>query len=202
MLAFGQILCARPFHGATFHRTRIDGYDDGYGERRRISMGRKAREIGPLAVSRLGSPGLHFVGGVAGLVRQVNQRGARSWVLRVQVGDKRRNMGPGGFPDISLAGAREAARHARAKVRDGIDTVANSRRCSAGPPQRPAPRGPQCTRVRVAPWRHVVGHEPDRGAAPDDERPGRLLRKSRNQDGQRDLDERCTPPMVSFGVPL
>ena len=90
-------------------------------------MGRKAKELGPLAVSRLASPGLHFVGGVAGLALQVNQRGARSWVLRVQVGDKRRDMGLGGFPDVSLAGAREAAREARAKVRDGIDPVANSR---------------------------------------------------------------------------
>ena len=54
-------------------------------------MGRKAKELGPLAVSRLASPGLHFVGGVAGLALQVNQRGARSWVLRVQVGDKRRD---------------------------------------------------------------------------------------------------------------
>ena len=90
-------------------------------------MGRKAKELGPLAVSRLASPGLHFVGGVAGLALQVNQRGARSWVLRVQVGNKRRDMGLGGFPDVSLAGARDAAREARAKVRDGIDPVANSR---------------------------------------------------------------------------
>ena len=90
-------------------------------------MGRKAKELGPLAVSRLASPGLHFVGGVAGLALQVNQRGARSWVLRVQVGDKRRDMGLGGFPDVPLAGAREAAREARAKVRDGVDPIATSR---------------------------------------------------------------------------
>ena len=46
-------------------------------------MGRKAKELGPLAVSRLASPGLCFVGGVAGLALQINKRGARSWVLRV-----------------------------------------------------------------------------------------------------------------------
>jgi integrase len=90
-------------------------------------MGRKARELGSLAVSRLAAPGLHFVGGVAGLALQVNERGARSWVLRVQVGDKRRDMGLGGFPDVSLAGAREAARAAREKLRQGIDPVAHSR---------------------------------------------------------------------------
>jgi len=90
-------------------------------------MARKAKELGPLAVNRLAAPGLHFVGGVAGLALQVNERGARSWVLRVQIGDKRRDMGLGGFPDVSLAGAREAARAARAKVRAGIDPVADSR---------------------------------------------------------------------------
>ena len=72
-------------------------------------------------------PAFHVVGGVAGLALQVNQRGARSWVLRVQIGDKRRDMGLGGFPDVSLAGAREAAREARAKVRNGVDPVADSR---------------------------------------------------------------------------
>ena len=36
-------------------------------------------------------------------------------------------MGLGGFPDVSLPGAREAAREARAKVRDGVDPIANSR---------------------------------------------------------------------------
>ena len=90
-------------------------------------MARKAQELGPLAVSRLASPGLHFVGGVAGLALQINERGARSWVLRIKVGDKRRDMGLGGFPDVSLAGAREAARAARAKVKDGIDPVAHAR---------------------------------------------------------------------------
>ena len=42
-------------------------------------------------------------------------------------GDKCRDMGLVGFPDVSLAGAREAAREARAKVRDGVDPVADSR---------------------------------------------------------------------------
>ena len=90
-------------------------------------MGRKATELGPLAVSRLASPGLHFVGGVAGLALKINERGARSWVLRIKVGDKRRDMGLGGFPDVPLAGARDAARAARAKVREGIDPVADGR---------------------------------------------------------------------------
>ncbi len=90
-------------------------------------MGRKAKELGPLAVNRLTTPGLHFVGGVAGLALQATASGARSWVLRIQVGDKRRDMGLGGFPDVTLASARDAARTARAKVKEGVDPIANAR---------------------------------------------------------------------------
>lgn len=86
-------------------------------------MGRKALEKGPLQVARLKEPGLHFVGGVDGLALQVLPTGGRTWVLRMMVGDKRRSMGLGGYPDVTLAQAREAARQARAKVREGIDPI-------------------------------------------------------------------------------
>lgn len=86
-------------------------------------MPKKAQELSPLAVSRLAKPGFHFVGGVAGLALQVLPSGGRSWVLRATVGTKRRDMGLGGFPDVTLADAREAARVARAKVRSGIDPI-------------------------------------------------------------------------------
>lgn len=87
------------------------------------NMPKKAQELSPLAVSRLAKPGYHFVGGVAGLVLQVLPSGGRSWVLRATVGTKRRDMSLGGFPDVTLADAREAARAARAKVRSGIDPI-------------------------------------------------------------------------------
>lgn len=86
-------------------------------------MARKAKELGPLEVSRLNMPGLHFVGGVAGLALQVTIAGARCWVLRAAVGGKRRHMGLGGYPDVTLAGAKEAARVARSQISDGIDPI-------------------------------------------------------------------------------
>lgn len=86
-------------------------------------MGRKAIEKGAIQVARLRTPGLHFVGGVDGLALQVLPTGGRTWVLRATVGDKRREMGLGGYPDVPLSQAREAARQARAKIREGVDPI-------------------------------------------------------------------------------
>lgn len=86
-------------------------------------MARKAKELGPLAVSRLTEPGMHAVGGVAGLYLQILPSGGRSWVLRATVGARRRDMGLGGYPDVTLAGAREAARKARERIADGFDPI-------------------------------------------------------------------------------
>ena len=86
-------------------------------------MPRKAAELSPLSISRLKESGLWAVGGVAGLYLHVNDRGARSWILRVVVGDKRRDMGLGGYPDIGVADARQKAREARLKIEQGIDPI-------------------------------------------------------------------------------
>ena len=87
-------------------------------------MTRKAKDLSALEVNRLKLPGNHAVGGVAGLYLYVNETGARSWILRVMVGDKRRHMGLGGFPDVPLAQAREKARQARNAIAQGVDPIA------------------------------------------------------------------------------
>ncbi len=79
--------------------------------------------MGPLAVSRLTKPGLHAVGGVPGLALQVLKSGGRTWILRVMIGPRRREMGLGGYPGVTLAMAREAAREARDLIRRGIDPI-------------------------------------------------------------------------------
>lgn len=87
-------------------------------------MPRIAKELGPLAVKGLTTAGLHPVGGVAGLMLQVSPTGTRSWLLRVKVGDKRREIGLGAFPGVNLALAREKAQATRDDITKGIDPVA------------------------------------------------------------------------------
>jgi integrase len=53
-----------------------------------------------------------------------NERpGAKSWVFRFQLDGKRRDMGLGPYPDISLAEARRRASDHRNQRRDGIDPL-------------------------------------------------------------------------------
>ncbi len=74
-------------------------------------MAIKAETLSALAVGRLKTPELWAVGGVAGLYLAVNQGRARSWVLRVVIGTKRRDMGLGGFSDVTLEQARHFQGH-------------------------------------------------------------------------------------------
>lgn len=87
-------------------------------------MAKKAKSLTAVEVKRLTTTGKHAVGGVAGLYLYVNEMGARSWVLRVMIGEKRRSMGLGGYPDVTLAQAWEKAREAREKIDQGIDPIA------------------------------------------------------------------------------
>lgn len=91
-------------------------------------MPRKAKELSALEVKRLSHPGegrnaTFAVGGIDGLMMQITPSGARSWLLRCKVGDRRRHIGLGGFPDVTLAQARERAREAREMIWQGIDPV-------------------------------------------------------------------------------
>lgn len=95
-------------------------------------MARKvAEEKGALAVRGLTKPGLHFVGGVPGLALQITKSGARSWVLRATVGSRRRDIGLGGYPGVTLARAREKADAEREKIRAGVDPVEARRAAKA-----------------------------------------------------------------------
>lgn len=87
-------------------------------------MPKIAKELSALQVSRLADPGHHAVGGVTGLYLYITPTGARSWVLRTLIAGKRRHMGLGAFPSVTLAMAREKARAARSEVEAGVDPIA------------------------------------------------------------------------------
>ncbi len=90
-------------------------------------MPKKAKELQALAVSRIKAVGMNFVGGVDGLALQVAASGAKSWILRVMVAGKRRHLGLGGYPAVTLQGAQGAARKAREKIKAGIDPIQEGR---------------------------------------------------------------------------
>jgi integrase len=94
-------------------------------------MPRKAKELGPLQVGRLKEPGKYHVGGVAGLILVVGETGAKSWVLRYRISGRRREMGLGGFPDVTLAGAHKAAREAHERIKTGFDPIEHSVKAKA-----------------------------------------------------------------------
>ncbi|MEQ8483929.1 MAG: integrase arm-type DNA-binding domain-containing protein [Pseudomonadales bacterium] len=86
-------------------------------------MPKKAPELAAYQVKRLKRPGKHAVGGVAGLLLYVKPGGSRSWVFRVQVGDRRPDIGLGGYPDVPLEQARKRARDIREQIYQGIDPL-------------------------------------------------------------------------------
>ena len=67
-------------------------------------------------------PGKHFDGQGLMLIKQ--RKDAGKWIVRLVIDGKRREMGLGRWPDVSIAEAREHAAQARRKVREGVDPVA------------------------------------------------------------------------------
>jgi len=100
-------------------------------------MPKQAKELKDLQVRRLtcsistetGKPckTLHAVGGIPGLLLQITPTGARSWILRTMVNNKRRDIGLGPYPEIPLKSAREKARQLKELIRQGIDPIKEKR---------------------------------------------------------------------------
>ena len=73
-------------------------------------------------------PGLHGDG--ATLYLAVAPGGSKSWIQRVTVDGRRRDIGLGGYPAVSLAKARQRAMANRVAIADGIDPLAEKRRAN------------------------------------------------------------------------
>ncbi len=70
-------------------------------------------------------PGKHTDGHGLTLVKSSKDIG--SWVLRICIDKKRREMGLGSWPEVSIAEARAAAAHIRSTKRQGIDPIKERR---------------------------------------------------------------------------
>jgi integrase len=84
-------------------------------------MPKIAKELSPLAISKINERGWHAVGHVAGLGLKLSSTGARSWVMRVMVAGKRREFGLGSYPTTQLASAKDRARSTRDQIFAGND---------------------------------------------------------------------------------
>jgi integrase len=78
-------------------------------------------KLSAIEVAKAKGPAVLHDGG--GLYLRVSATGAKSWVFRYQLDGKRRDMGLGPFPDISLAEARNKATTHRKQRHDGTDPL-------------------------------------------------------------------------------
>lgn len=87
-------------------------------------MTRRLHKLTDIGAKTLKKPGRHSDGG--GLYLNISQSGTKSWLFMwVPRGGKRREMGIGGYPMVTLAKARERAFECRTVVADGGDPIAD-----------------------------------------------------------------------------
>ena len=85
--------------------------------------------LSSVKVQSLRKPGLHLVGGAPGLGLLVSETGGRSWILRITIRGRRRDVGLGSFEFVTLADARQKAFEIRKTVHvDGIDPIEQKRK--------------------------------------------------------------------------
>jgi hypothetical protein len=94
-------------------------------------MPKKAEELKDKAVRAIVNAnvkGRYAVGRVSGLVIQVIPPDAASWILRTTINGKRKEIGLGGYPEISLSVAREKALELKSKIdKEDFDPVESKR---------------------------------------------------------------------------
>ena len=98
-----------------------------------IGMPKIAKILTAIEVKRITKVGWHAVGGVAGLLLQVREPAKasspipRSWILRVRIGEERKAIGLGPYPQVSLSEAREHAKKLVVDARKGVNLVTRKR---------------------------------------------------------------------------
>ena len=86
-------------------------------------MPKKAKNLTAIEVKRLTKAGRHAVGTISGLLLDVKDTGVKSWILRTMIAERRRSIGLGPYPEVSLSIAHEKARAAKALIENGVDPI-------------------------------------------------------------------------------
>jgi integrase len=86
------------------------------------ARGNQVGKLNPKQVENLTEAGTYEDGD--GLRLVVKPTGRKSWLLRFQLAGRRREMGLGSFPEVSLKKARQDASAKRTQLSDGIDPLA------------------------------------------------------------------------------
>lgn len=86
-------------------------------------MARNINKLTARGLVSLTEPGLYGDG--SGLYFQVSKWRTQSWLYRFSLNKRRRDMGLGPYPDVTLQAARDKAAECRALVREGVDPIEN-----------------------------------------------------------------------------
>ena len=91
-----------------------------------------------LQVKAMKLPGRYSDGN--GLYLRIAPGGSKQWVQRIVVDDKRRDLGIGGYPAVTLAQARNLVKENRARVASGKAALgARERKAKAKPKTKTRP---------------------------------------------------------------
>ncbi len=83
---------------------------------------RRYQRLTTVSITRAKTPG--YIHDGSGLYLQVAPAGSKSWIFRFSLAGRRREMGLGPYPGVSLAAARQLASSAHSLVRVGKDPIA------------------------------------------------------------------------------
>ena len=95
-------------------------------------MGANMGTLTATKIKAISNPGKYGDGD--GLYLNIAKGGSKSWIQRIVIGEKRKEMGLGGYPAISLARARELTATNRTTIAEGRDPLAEKRKAARSVP--------------------------------------------------------------------
>ena len=108
---------------------------------------RKRNALSAVFVQSVQETGTYADGG--GLNLRVEDSGAKFWFQRVTIDGKRRNLGLGGYPTVSLAEARKAALVNARMIREGRDPLAEKREAITARQRPPTPTFAEASEIVI-----------------------------------------------------